>query len=262
MKRLCLLLQLGLMVSPFAAAAATFDRFADAFVAEWLRADPQAATALQYFSGAEQDALDRQLTPITRKARAVRVAAARRGLAELNRLNRAGLNSTQRISAATLEWQLDDIVRGEPYADYAFVFQQYHGLQVQLVNFLTQTHPLRRRRDVENYLARLKLVAGQMDEGIAQARECAARGILPPRFILTATMRQFDRFLAAEPRQNVFVASLAERAADVKDLSTDDRAKFLRAAERTVSSSIIPAFRRAQALLQSELPQSTDAAGL
>jgi uncharacterized protein (DUF885 family) len=201
-------------------------------------------------------------TPITKEARAARVAAARRGLAELKRLDHASLDSTRRISAATLEWQLDDIVRGEPFADYAFIFQQYSGLQVQFVNFLTQTHPLRNRRDVENYLARLELVASQIDEGTTQARERAARGILPPRFILSATIQQFDRFFAAAPRQNVFVTSLDVRAAKVKDLSVGDREKFLGAAENTVTLSIIPAFRRARALLQQQLPGSPDDAGL
>jgi len=160
-----------------------------------------------------------------KEARAARVAAARRGLAELKSFDRASLDSTHRISAAILERQLDDIVRGEPLADYAFVFQQYSGLQVQLVNVLCQTHPVRKRRDIENYLARLELVAGQMDEGVAQAKKRAARGILPPRFILTVTIQQFDRFLAAAPHENVLVASLAARTAKVKDLSAADHAR-------------------------------------
>jgi uncharacterized protein (DUF885 family) len=48
----------------------------------------------------------------------------------------------------------------------------------------------------------------------------------------------------------------------VKDLSVGDRAKFLAAAETTTSLSIIPAFLRAQALLQKQLPASADDAGL
>ena len=88
------------MILPLVASAANFDRFCDTFAAEWMRADPQAATALQYFSGAEQDALDRQLTPMTKEARAARVAAARRGLAELRNFDRGSLDTTQRISAA------------------------------------------------------------------------------------------------------------------------------------------------------------------
>jgi uncharacterized protein (DUF885 family) len=262
MKLLQIAARLCIMLSPLVSAAANFDRFCDTLAAGWLRADPQAASALQYFKGVEQDALDRQLTPLTKEARAARVAAARRGLSDLRKFDRAGLDSNQRISAATLEWQLEEILRSEPFADYAFVFQQYSGLQVQLVNFLSQMHPIRNRRDIENYLARLDLVATQMDEGVAQARERAARGILPPRFILTATIQQLDRFLAAAPHQNILITSLDERAAKVKDLSAADRLKFLAAAEKTLSLSVIPAFRRSQALLQQQLPQSTEDAGL
>jgi len=69
MKRLRIVAPLCVMVSPLVAAAATFDRFCDTLAAEWMRADPQAATALQYFSGTEQDALNRQLTPITKGLR-------------------------------------------------------------------------------------------------------------------------------------------------------------------------------------------------
>ncbi len=244
------------------AADADFDRFVDDFAADWVRADPESATAHQYFAGAEQDALDRQLTPITAEARAARVTRARFGLGALQQFDRAKLDSTERISAAMLEWQLDDIVRNEPFADYSFVFQQFSGLQVNLVNFLSQTHPIRNRRDIENYLARLDLVAGQIDEGIAQARERASRGILPPKFILASTIQQFDRFLGDAPRQNVLVASLDERAARIAGLPADERAALVAAAEQTVAAAIIPAFRRARDLLQEQLPRATDDAGV
>ena len=264
-----MMLALGLMVSlhsaevPVAAAAdPAFDRWVDDFAASWVRASPNLATASQYFEGAEQDALDRQLTPITKEYRAGRVAAAKQGLAELAKFDRARLDATQRASAGTLEWQLNDVVQSESFSDYRYVFQQFSGLQVQLVNFLSQTHPIRNKRDIENYLARLDFVAAMIDEGIAQAKDRASRGFLPPKFILTSTIAQFDRFLEGTPRQNVLVASLDERAAKLKDVSAEDRAAFVATAEKTVAVSIIPAFQRAQALLKEQLPASTDEAGL
>ncbi len=257
----CLLVFAAFTGSLFAAEP-SFDQWVDSFSAEWMRGNPQNATTAQYFSGPEQDVLDRQLTPITKEHRAARVALARRGLAELKQFDQAKLDASQRISAAMLAWQLDDIVRSEPFNDYNFVFQQFSGLQVQLVNFLSQTHPIRNRRDIENYLARLDLVAAQMDEGIAQARERATRGFLPPKFILVSTLAQFDRFLTDEPAKNVLVASLDERAAKLKDVSTEDRAKLVAAAGKITAESIIPAFRRARALLEAQLPLATDEAGV
>ncbi len=260
--RILLLVCFAAAATRLSAAERSFDTWADAFAAEWMRADPEASTRAQYFTGAEQDALDRQLTPITKAFRQARVDRARRGLEELHRFDRAALTPVQQISAAALAWQLDDVVRSEPFDEYRSIFQQFSGLQVELVNFLSQTHPIRNRRDIENYLARLGLVAPQIDEGIAQARERAARGFLPPNFILTATLAQFDRFLDRAPRENVLVTSLDERAAKLKDVPAEDRARFAAAAEKTVADSIIPAFRRARALLQEQLPRATADAGL
>jgi len=244
------------------AADAGFDQWVDRFAAEWMRTDPSSATTAQYFSGAEQDALDRQLTPITREARAARVARAKEGLAELAKFDRTGLSAGQRVSADMLLWQLDMVVQAEPFDDYRYVFQQFSGVQVRLVNFLSQTHPIRNQRDVENYLARLELVAAQMDEGLAQAKDKASRGFIPPKFILTSTIAQFDRFLAGTPKENVLVASLDERVAKLPEVTAGARAGFVATAEKTVAGAIIPAFQRAQALLKEQLPGATDAAGV
>jgi uncharacterized protein (DUF885 family) len=244
------------------AADAAFDRFADDLAAEWMRANPVLATSQQYFAGAEQDALDRRFTPQTNEARAARVALAKRGLAQLGKFDRAKLSPDQRVSATMLEWQLDDVVRGEPFGDYDFVFNQFRGLHAQFVNFLTQTHPIRNRRDIENYLARLGLGATRLDEGIARARERATRGIIPPKFILTATIDQIGRLLADPPAKNPLVTSLDERAAKIKEVSAEDRAKFVAAAEKIAATDFIPALRRVEALLQEQLAKATDDAGL
>jgi uncharacterized protein (DUF885 family) len=244
------------------AADAAFDRFTDDLAAEWMRANAVFATTYQYFTGAEQDALDRQYPPVTNEARAARVTLAKRGLADAQKFNRARLSPAQRASATMLEWQLEDIVRGEPFGDYEFVFNQFRGLHAQFINFLSQTHPIRNRRDIENYLARLELGATRLDEGIARAKERAARGIIPPKFILTATIDQIGRLLADPAAKSPLVISLEERAAKLKDVSAADRGKFVAAAEKTVAAEILPAITRVQMMLKEQLPRATDDAGL
>ncbi len=262
MKFPALLLLLATSVAPLCAADPAFDAWAESLAADTIRASPNTATVTQYFTGSEQDALDRLLTPNTKAFRAERIAAARRALGELAKFDRTKLDARQRTSAAVIEWSLRDDVNAEPFRDFHFIFSQFGGLHVSLVNFLSQTHPIRNRRDVENYLARLELVAGQFDEGVSQARDAATRGFLMPDFITRSALGQFERLLAGEPAQNVLVASLEERAAKLAELSAEDRAKFVAAAERIVSTSVIPAFRRAEALLEEQLPLTKSDAGL
>jgi uncharacterized protein (DUF885 family) len=244
------------------AGDAAFDVWAEDLAAQAMRTDPEAATRAQYFSGDEQDALDRRLTPVTEAYRAERVAFARRALDELAGFEQEALDASQRVSAQLIEWHMQDVVQGEAFEDHRFVFNQFRGLHVQLVQFLTQIHPIRNRRDAENYLARLGEVAGQLDEGIAQARDAAERGFLMPDFITQSAISQFDRFLSDQPARNTLVTTFGERAAKVTDLTGTDLEKLVASAEVIVREQILPAFQRARALLQEQLPRTDPDAGL
>ncbi|MEO8502348.1 MAG: DUF885 domain-containing protein [Acidobacteriota bacterium] len=251
------------------AAQEPFDAFVDNLVADWLRADPMSATSSQYFSGAEQDALDRKLnakdpggTPLDAKERQARTERALAALVRLKAYSTSELSPVQRVSRAMLVWKLDDILRQTEFADHRFVFDQFRGLQVGLVNFLSQTHPVRNARDIENYLVRLAQVAPALDLGIAAAKVRAAAGVVPPKFILKSTLDGIDRFLGAEPAKNVLVAALDERAAKVDKLSAESRAASVAAATKIVGAEIIPAFGRVRTLLTDQMKTATDDAGL
>ena len=248
----------------------TFDAFTTALAADWMRRDPVSATTKQYFSGAEQDALDRKLTaedfayslPLRTTQRAAFVEHARQALDQLRRYPRGGLSPVQRASAASIEWQLQDTIRMAAVEDRRYVFEQFGGLHVSLVNFLSQTHPIRNSRDVDNYLARLEQVAPILDQGVTEARARAAKGAIPPRFIVQATLDGIDRFLEPAPADNILVSSLEERARSAKDLSAERRAAARTAAEKIVRDEILPAFRRIRAMLAEQLQVATDEAGI
>lgn len=245
-----------------AVLAAPFDDWSDRLANEKMRNNPQQATQKQYFSGSEQDQLDRKLTDNSRAFRAREVASATKALADLARIDQRSLTPQQRASAATIAWSMNGTIDSDAYADYDFVFNQFNGLHVQLVNFLTQTHPIRNGRDAENYLVRLGAVAGKIDTGISLSREAAAKGILMPDFLTQAAIGQLDRFLAAKPEENVFVVTLAQRLDALKDVPQADKANLVKAATIVVTRSVIPAYQRVRALLQEQLPRTTSDAGL
>ena len=72
-RRALLLPLLLLAVRPLPAPEPDIGEFFEKFAAEWVRASPQLATTTQFFSGAEQDKLDGQLTPQTAQFRKERV---------------------------------------------------------------------------------------------------------------------------------------------------------------------------------------------
>lgn len=252
------------------AADPAFDHWADGFAADWVRFNPQLATRTQYFSGAEQDALDRQLTlangggkTVGMKAAKAQAALASRGLEELKRFSAASLSPAQRTSAAVIKWTFEQAVGKVQFAQHQFVYEQIGGYHLGLVSFLTSMHPIRNARDAENYLARLAQVGARIDEGIAEAQVAAANGIIPPRFVVQRVMDQVDGFVADAPAKNPFASTLGQRLAELgAAVSAEARAKFVAAAEKEVSATVLPAYRRLRDLMAAQLPKANDDAGV
>src|SRR5207245_2794654 len=83
----------------------------------------------------------------------------------------------------------------------------FGGVNIRLINALTGSHPLITESDGDDYIARLGLVGSRMNDAIDEARRIAARGLIPPRFILRATISQMQQFTATPPAQNPFVTA-------------------------------------------------------
>ena len=251
-----------LAISNAQGQAREIDAFFDEFTADWVRGNPDLATALRYFSGEEQARLERQMTPLTRAWQLERIERARNGVASLAKFDRSRLSDSQRLSADLMQWQLDGIVRNERFLDYRFPLDQFAGANVDLVESLTLRHPLAKPTDAANYLARLDQVGERMDEAIVEARRLADKNMIPPRFILETTLTQMRTFSAAAPDQNPLAAAFADRLAAVSAVTPDERNALRAQAARIVADEVYPAWRRAIALLESLVPKSTDDAGL
>jgi uncharacterized protein (DUF885 family) len=242
--------------------AGTIDDFFRDFTAEWIRINPNLATSLRYFTGEEQDRLERQLTPLTVASARQRLQLARKGLAELSKFNRTGMTETQRVSADVMKWQLEMVVAEEPFYDYNFPLEQMNGWNVSAVERFTVGRPLSKPRDAENYVAALGQVSVRMEEAIAESRRLAAKNVIPPRFILEATIKQMQSFVDPSPGANPFVTAFSDKISAIEALSPEQCEQLRAQAEKIVATQIYPAWKKAAATLQSQLARSTNDAGL
>ena len=236
--------------------------FFESFSDEWMLRRPSSATASRYFDDERQAQMDRQLTPVTEAFQRESVEMARRGLEQLARFDLAAMDDTERVSAELMAWQLQVIVDGEKFSHLQFPLNQFGGANVGLPNLMTVVHPVTSAQDADNYIARLGLFDERMGEAAQRAADLAGRGTLPPRFILEATIAQMTRFIAPEPADNPLVTTFATRLEGVESLDEARRAGFVEQATALVADEVYPAWREAIAVLESQLPQSTDEPGL
>jgi uncharacterized protein (DUF885 family) len=261
-----LALALGIVVARGAAPRTqqrSVDEFFSSFTDEWMRAHPNRAASTRYFTGPEQAAFERQLQPVTLEFAKQEAAQARRGLTELRRFDRAAMTPAQRESTDIMEWQLDAIVREEPFlALLTFPLNQFNGVNVNLVETLTVSHAINSEEDAVNYIARLRQMSARLDEAGERAAQISEQGILPPRFISEATIAQMRSFAAAPAAQNPLVTTFAERMAPVASIAPVRRDELVAEATAIVERDVYPAWRRAQALLEAQMSRTTGDAGL
>lgn len=244
------------------ARAADIETFFNDYAADWVRSNPDLATSSRYFAGEEQNQLERQITPQTRGWQLERIKRAANGLSELKKFDRSKLTQVQRVSADLMQWQLEAVVRQEKYLDYDFPLDQFQGVNVYLVEALTLRHPLTTARDADNYLARLELVAPRMNEALDDAQQLVQKKMLPPRFILQATIASMRTFIGVPAEQNPLVTAYAQKLEGIKEIDDAKRAQLKATATRLVGRDVYPVWKKALALLEGTLPVSNDDAGL
>jgi len=252
----------SLAAAPFASAADDIDRFFDDFLADWVRHDPEMSTSMRFFPAPEQDQLDAKLSDASDMARHARIGRAKAGLASLAKFDRTKFTPSQRFSADMLEYQLSDIAAEEPFLELNFPLNQFQGTQVRLPSLFTDMHPMRNRRDAENYLARLEAFGAKIDQAAGGMRDRAAKGILPPAFISFETVAQMKRFIAPQPEANILSTNFAAKLVKIESIDPARRAAMSAQALQIVRDSIYPAYRRAMDGLATAQARANSDAGL
>ncbi|HLT64132.1 MAG TPA: DUF885 family protein, partial [Pseudohongiella sp.] len=116
--------------------------------------------------------------------------------------------------------------------------------------------------DMDNYLLRLQQIDDRMAEAIQKSRQMAERGVIPPSFILSATIDQMQRFISPSPQENPLTTTLISKTANIPGLTDAQRNEYAARAAAIVEQEVYPAWNRAISTLQDQQPRATDDAGL
>src|SRR5204863_3281714 len=101
----------------------------------------------------------------------------------------------------------------------------------------------------EHYIARLGEIPRKLDQVIDGLRVREQKGVIPPRFVVEKVAEQIDAFLAPGASGNALTVSLKEKLAKTP-LDDAARAGLLSRTEQAVSASVIPAYQRLAAYIE------------
>ncbi|WP_247710258.1 DUF885 domain-containing protein [Qipengyuania huizhouensis] len=125
-----------------------------------------------------------------------------------------------------------------PFRDYDYIFDQMNGAQSQLPAFLINIHRVTDTSDAEAYISRIEGMGPALDTLLAQSREHADAGIMPPDWVYPYVISDIENLLAAG-NDNAILEDFRGKVAEL-----DGSATMIETAESAWASSARPAYER------------------
>ena len=161
-----------------------------------------------------------------------------------------------------LSWRLFDALAKRsatlfPYRHLGYVFDQMNGAQSQLPAFLINIHSVADASQAEAYVSRIAGVGTAMDQLIAESRQRADRGVMPPKWVYPYVIDDIDNLLKAGTK-NAVLEDFLEKVAKL-ELSAAQKAGLERRAVAAWTGNAAPAYRRLRAeMVRQQALASTD----
>ena len=120
----------------------------------------------------------------------------------------------------------DAPVAGDSWRNTPYVVIQNAGSYIDTPQFLDTDHPIETRADAEAYLSRLAQYPRELDGEIGRIRAARKRGLVPPSFLIDATIKQLGIALKDAEGGGGLVDSLvtARRRREWPEIGTAGRA--------------------------------------
>lgn len=84
-----------------------------------------------------------------------------------------------------------------PFREYGYLFDQMNGAQSDLPAFLINIHSIADASQAEDYVERIDGLGPVLDTLIAESRERAGRGIMPPKWVYAYVISDIENLLKA-----------------------------------------------------------------
>ena len=134
----------------------------------------------------------------------------------------------------------NDINGFENFRFHSYPINQIGGAHLNAVEFMTDIHPIRNKREANDYLKRVNQIASSMDNLLLWFDKQAEIGIYPPTFVFDHVINQLSEMLSnpSNPLLEVFAKKVREL-----DLS-DSEISSLEELSKIIEDSFNPAYQR------------------
>lgn len=204
------------------------------------------------------------IDPLAARSMATVERQARRDLAQLRRIDRAGLPPADLIAYQAFEYRCArEVLRfssGVAGLQTLLPLNASSGLHLELPDYVSGAGaPFNTAADYEAGRARLAGFSQYLGSLVRRLREGAAQGLRHPQGVVRQVIGQCEAMLALDTGRTPFDAALTRFP---ESIAASRRARFTQSYERTIRNDVLPAYARLRDFLRSEyLPRASATPG-
>ena len=153
------------------------------------------------------------------------------------------LSSNQLIThkIAVFDTELD-IERFERFRYHSYPFNQISGNHLNLVEFMTDTHPIRNGQEAEDYIARVKMFDDALQANLIWLEEQKKLGIFAPKFVFDHVIGQLRELIGYKDSENPLMQIFMKKINEI-DISEAEKNRLLQELSITIETEVKSGFK-------------------
>ena len=164
-------------------------------------------------------------------------------LATLKRYDLNDLSDIQKITHKIAIFDTEnDIKEFEEFRYHSYPFNQISGNHLGLVEFMTDTHPIRNVREAEDYIERVKLFDESLSANLIWLEEQKKLGIFAPKFVFDHVIRQLYELINYKDDENPLMQIFVKKISSL-GINDDQVNNLVSELSAVIKSDVKPGFK-------------------
>ena len=163
-------------------------------------------------------------------------------LAMLQKYNTSDLSEVQKVTHKIAIFDTENGIDGfKNFRFHSYPFNQISGNHLGLVEFMTDTHPIRNYREAADYIKRVRLFDDSLNSDLVWLGEQKKLGIFAPQFVFDHVIKQLKELIAYTDEENPLMQIFIEKVNDL-DMSVQKKEDLYSELSAVIKSDVKPGY--------------------
>jgi len=153
------------------------------------------------------------------------------------------LSEQQKITKEIAVFDISNFIKEtEEFPFHNYPLNQIGGIHLNVLEFMTDVHPIRNVKEAEAYIDRLNLFDDSFKATLEILNAQKKAGIFPPKFVFDHVIRQLEEFLNFKENENPLRSVFLRKIEDL-NLDSEVSSDLISKLDNAIENSVTPGFK-------------------